>query len=116
MAQLNNTEYVFVYGTLQSNYDNKYAVLLRSQATIITKAYCFGSVVQIDWYTGLLLNNSTNRVPGELYAIPPNSTILETLDIYENTAEGEYTRKKIDVFVENHMYKAWAYVYNQNGE
>lgn len=117
MALLNNQEYLFVYGTLQSTYTNEYAVQLRTQATYISRAFCFGTVIQIDWYPGLIVStNSEQKVFGELYALPANNSLLHILDEYENTADQEFLRTQIQVFTEHEEFSAWAYVYNKKIE
>ncbi|HON53643.1 MAG TPA: gamma-glutamylcyclotransferase [Bacteroidales bacterium] len=112
MGLLNDTPYIFVYGTLQSAYNNEYAMLLRAHATFIDTAYCFGELVHIDWYLGLLIHTGNKQqIFGELYTIT-NKTILNELDEYENIDQGEYIRQIITVFTQHAEYKAWSYIYN----
>lgn len=114
MDRWNNQELLFVYGTLQSHYDNEFAVQLRTQSTFISQAYCLGTIIQIDWYPGLILGTNTDqRVYGELYALPANDSLLTILDEYENTADQEFFRTHIQVFTDTAEYTAWAYVYNR---
>jgi gamma-glutamylcyclotransferase (GGCT)/AIG2-like uncharacterized protein YtfP len=111
---MNNTEYIFVYGSLMSNHTNKYAKFLRKNSAFISNAFCFGYLKQIDWYSGLILSNKTTEiVHGELYSFTPNQAFFKTLDTYEDIDSGEYIRKKIIVYTNNIEYECWTYIYNK---
>lgn len=111
---MNTIEYLFVYGSLQSNYSNKYAKHLRKNSIFISKAYCLGILKQIDWYTGLILsNNPEHKVQGELYSFKPEEHFFKILDSYEDIESGEYIREKIIVYANNIEYISWAYIYNK---
>ena len=111
---MNTIEYLFVYGSLQSKYANKYAKYLRKNSIFISNAYCLGILKQIDWYTGLILtNNSEQKVQGELYSFIPNEHFFKILDTYEDIDSGEYIREKIIVYADDIEYLSWAYIYNK---
>lgn len=83
---------LFVYGTLRSEFDNRYARLLRKQATLLGRASVAGAIYRISHYPGYRAE-PVGEVHGELYELHDPAT-LETLDDYEGS---EFERVKIDV-------------------
>jgi gamma-glutamylcyclotransferase (GGCT)/AIG2-like uncharacterized protein YtfP len=81
---------LFVYGTLRSEFDNRYARLLRNQATLIGRATVPGSIYRIGHYPGYR-TEPAGEVHGELYELHHAAT-LKTLDDYEGS---EFERVKI---------------------
>ena len=73
---------LFVYGTLRSPFNNRYARLLRSQATFIGPATVSGSIYRVGSYPGWK-PNPVGEVHGELYELKKPKEILNALDEYE---------------------------------
>ena len=91
---------LFVYGTLRSEFDNRYARLLRKQATLVGRATVPGAIYRISHYPGYRAE-PRGEVHGELYELH-DATTLETLDDYEGS---EFQRVMILVNGE----AAWIY-------
>jgi gamma-glutamylcyclotransferase (GGCT)/AIG2-like uncharacterized protein YtfP len=88
---------LFVYGTLRSEFDNRYALLLRARAELVGKAVVPGSIYKIAHYPGYR-PEPAGVVQGEVYRV--DSELLGVLDEYEGS---EYER----VIVEG----MWIYQY-----
>jgi len=102
---------VFVYGTLRKN--EYYHEYLNGAELVADQAYVCGEL----WDTGLgypaLVLGGQGRVYGELYRINPD--ILQRLDELEDyhgpDRPNEYERVELDVYTDQHIYSAFAYVY-----
>src|SRR5579863_3560268 len=92
---------LFVYGTLRSEFDNKYARLLRSQAKLVGPATVPGSIYRVSHYPAYR-PEPAGEVRGELYRLTDPETTLKALDEYE----GEDFER---VVVNN----AWIYQYKK---
>ncbi|WP_200762135.1 gamma-glutamylcyclotransferase family protein [Nitrosophilus alvini] len=117
---MQKSEYIFVYGTLKSEYKNYYAKKLRSFAKFVTKGSIKGKIVQISWYPGLLPSvYQKDKVVGEIYKIEKAKKLLKLLDKYEeaskyNIRKYEYRRVKARVLGFNgKVYSSWVYFYNK---
>ncbi len=95
---------LFVYGTLRSEFDNRYARLLRKQATLVGRATVAGSIYRVSHYPGYR-TEPAGEVQGELYELQDAAT-LETLDDYEGS---EFERVKIEV----NGAAAWIYRFKE---
>jgi len=73
---------LFVYGTLRSEFDNRYARLLRSQAELVGRATVPGSICRVNHYPAFR-PASAGEVHGELYRLNDPETTLRALDEYE---------------------------------
>jgi gamma-glutamylcyclotransferase (GGCT)/AIG2-like uncharacterized protein YtfP len=73
---------LFVYGTLRSEFNNKYARLLRSQAELIGPAIVPGSIHRVRHYPAYK-SEPVGEVHGELYRLTDPETTLKALDEYE---------------------------------
>jgi gamma-glutamylcyclotransferase (GGCT)/AIG2-like uncharacterized protein YtfP len=73
---------LFVYGTLRSEFNNKYARLLRSQAALIGPATVPGSIFRVSHYPAYK-PQPAGEVHGELYRLTDPETTLKALDEYE---------------------------------
>ena len=73
---------LFVYGTLRSEFNNKYARLLRSQAELIGPATVPGSIYRVSHYPAYR-PEPRGEVHGELYRLTDPETTLKALDEYE---------------------------------
>ncbi len=117
MNNINTSDFLFVYGLLQSNFNNPYADLLKNNAANLGKGYCFGRLYEIDGYPGLIIDeDSKDQVYGTIYQIK-NQAIFSQLDLFEGIGERfskpyQYMRIQIKCYQEMQDFSAWAYVYN----
>ncbi|NPA50000.1 MAG: gamma-glutamylcyclotransferase [Epsilonproteobacteria bacterium] len=108
-------EYIFVYGTLRSCFDNFYRKKLLRYATFIGEGEVDGRLYKVSWYPALI--EEEGRVKGEVYKIK-SASLLKFLDYYEgfkksNPKASLYIRKLKDVYMNGETIKAWVYVYNK---
>ena len=99
-----NTQNIFVYGLLQSNYDNEAAKMLRKHAALIGPARIPGTIFDFGNYPAAIFEkNMKGIVSGELYYIHGDSKqLLKFLmnskesalmrNIHLNTREVLYSR------------------------
>lgn len=80
---------VFVYGTLRRGGSNHFRM---EEADFVASATVRGRLYRIDWYPGLLLDDSGDDVIGELYQV--SAEIMESLDAFEGP---EYRRVMTEV-------------------
>jgi gamma-glutamylcyclotransferase (GGCT)/AIG2-like uncharacterized protein YtfP len=73
---------LFVYGTLRSEFNNRYARLLRSQAELVGRATVPGSIYRVSHYPAFR-PEPIGEVYGELYRLKDPETTLKALDEYE---------------------------------
>jgi gamma-glutamylcyclotransferase (GGCT)/AIG2-like uncharacterized protein YtfP len=92
---------LFVYGTLRSEFDNRYARLLRKQATLVGKGTVPGSIYRVDHYPAYR-PGPAGEVHGELYRLAEPEATFKVLDEYEGS---EFER----VMVKD----AWIYQYKE---
>jgi gamma-glutamylcyclotransferase (GGCT)/AIG2-like uncharacterized protein YtfP len=99
-----NKHLIFVYGTLRQGG-------LRAMPTIfpgakfLGQANVSGSLYDLGAYPGLLLDDSTSSVIGEVYEIDDEA--LKQLDEIE--ASSSYWRKQVEVSLDNHSMRCWVY-------
>ncbi len=111
-----NSTLLFVYGTLMSGYENRYARLLRESSTFVGTAWSRGELKRVSWYPGMIRRVTTmQKVYGELYIIN-DLRILKELDNYEeaskfNIKKYEFRRMKISVRIADCWVSSWAYIY-----
>jgi gamma-glutamylcyclotransferase (GGCT)/AIG2-like uncharacterized protein YtfP len=97
-------EFLFVYGTLRSEFENAAARKLRSEAHLIGPATVRGSIFRIRHYPGFL-PDPDGIVTGELYRLADPPRTLAALDRYEGS---EYSRAPIALGSGG---AAWIYLY-----
>jgi gamma-glutamylcyclotransferase (GGCT)/AIG2-like uncharacterized protein YtfP len=73
---------LFVYGTLRSEFNNRYARLLRSEAELVGRATVPGSIYRVTHYPAFR-PGPKGAVHGELYRLNDPETTLKALDEYE---------------------------------
>ena len=83
---------LFVYGTLRSEFENRYAKLLRSRAELVGPAVVAGSIYRIADYPGYR-PQPAGSVYGELYRIADPEATFRILDEYEGP---EYERVRLE--------------------
>jgi gamma-glutamylcyclotransferase (GGCT)/AIG2-like uncharacterized protein YtfP len=73
---------LFVYGTLRSEFDNRYARRLRKEATFLCRATVPGLIYRVAHYPAFR-PGSGGDVQGELYRLNTPEITLAVLDEYE---------------------------------
>ena len=73
---------LFVYGTLRSEFDNRYACQLRAEATFVRRAKVPGSIYRVEHYPAFR-PQPEREVQGELYRLHTPEVTLAVLDEYE---------------------------------
>ncbi len=101
---------VFVYGTLRRGGSNHFRM---AGAAFISPGSITGSMYRIDWYPGLVLDESGSEIQGEVYSVGPEQ--LSALDIFEGLSAGEiqgseYRRVETTVVCKNSQtLSAWVW-------
>ncbi len=73
---------IFVYGTLRSEFNNRYARLLRKDATLVGRATVRGSIYRVRHFPAFR-PEPDGEVQGELYRLLSPVETLKALDDYE---------------------------------
>jgi gamma-glutamylcyclotransferase (GGCT)/AIG2-like uncharacterized protein YtfP len=106
---LSSQPYLFVYGTLKSNFSNRYARQLRREAKFIGPARMRGRLYRIRRYPGMRPpRDSADLVTGELYRLRQPARTLAVLDAWEANYRRELRRARLD---SGRAFQAWVYVY-----
>ena len=112
---------IFVYGTLRRDFGNESNILER-EGSFAGECFVRGRLFGLGPYSGLVLSESPDEtVRGDLFNIPPDKSaaVLDLLDRYEGCAPSdpqphEYKRDLVNAFTKNGAsVKAWAYVLNR---
>lgn len=77
-------ENVFVYGTLRRGGSNHFRL---AGAEFISIGTVRGRLYRIDWYPGLVLDETGDEIHGDVYAV--DAELLAALDIFEGLSAGE---------------------------
>lgn len=105
---------LFVYGTLRSEFNNRYARLLRKEGTLVGRAVVRGSIYRVRHFPGFR-PEPDGEVQGELYRLLDPAATLAALDGYEGV-EFERVLVKADTSVgpagtSACATAAWIYLY-----
>ena len=101
---------VFVYGTLRKGGSNHFRM---AGAEFVTAGTIRGRMYRIDWYPGLVLDDSGDEVQGEVYAV--DAELLAALDVFEGLSAGEiegseYRRARATVVArDSRILEAWVW-------
>ena len=92
---------VFVYGTLRRGGSNHFRL---AGAELISCGTIIGRMYHIDWYPGLILDDSGDEIYGEIYSV--EHELLTSLDAFEGFSAGEiqgseYRRVQTTVMQQN---------------
>lgn len=106
---------LFVYGSLRSGAKHPMYEVLREHGTPAGPARVRGRLYVVDWYPGLVLDESAGWVVGELWS-DIDDAAWPVLDFYEGcSAEDpqphEYVRRMATVDAEGGSRRAWIYDY-----
>lgn len=103
-------DFLFVYGTLRSSFDNPHARLLREGAELLGPATVGGTIYRIAHYPAFL-PGATGTVFGELYRIDDGAALFAALDEYEGP---QFPR--VRVTAQHHGAATNAWIYRLKGE
>lgn len=91
---------VFVYGTLRRGASNHFRM---AGAKFVCAGSIVGKLYQIDWFPGLILDETGDPIRGEVFEA--DRGLLEALDKFEGVSadesQSEYRRVTTTVFPEN---------------
>ena len=101
---------LFVYGTLKTSFENRWAKMLRSAGALMGPARLRGRVYRIAHYPGLKRCTAGNLwVLGELFCLHNPQKILQALDQYEGE---HFSRVRAIAYLEGGARRAcWTYEY-----
>jgi gamma-glutamylcyclotransferase (GGCT)/AIG2-like uncharacterized protein YtfP len=100
-----NKHLVFVYGTLRRGGAGAMSIRF-PQAKFIAEAKVSGSLYDLGAYPGLLLNESSSLVIGEVYEV--DDELLNELDAFE--AASCYRRQQVEISLGSDRRVCWLYV------
>ncbi|HEY2842273.1 MAG TPA: gamma-glutamylcyclotransferase family protein [Bryobacteraceae bacterium] len=102
---------LFVYGTLKSNFRNRFARRLRQEARLLGCATMPGRLYRVRWYPGMRPPQGLeDTVSGELYRLFQPAKTLTALDEYEEHYRRELRRVTLQT---GQSFPAWVYIYGQ---
>lgn len=101
------THLIFIYGSLRRGSARAMSVKF-PQSKFIAEAQVNGSLHDLGAYPGLLLDNSSSLVTGEVYEVDDET--LSELDEFE--ASSDYWRQPVEIFVGAERIKGWTYAPN----
>ena len=123
---MTNPDYLLVYGTLRSPFDNPFAQFLRQHGQMTGEATFPGVLLNIESPGALAYPGATYQpraataVVGTIYDIGLHKgSILNYLDAYEGVGEAfdrpnEYVRTVIPVHRNGTIIHCWVYLYNHS--
>ncbi|HUH73812.1 MAG TPA: gamma-glutamylcyclotransferase family protein [Chitinophagales bacterium] len=110
-------QYIFAYGTLRLNTNQKMAAKLSAACKLISLGYITeAKLYKIDWFPALVHDGTEEDIViGDIFKIEDDELLLE-LDEYEGFGVGappyEYRREKVKVYTDQETYDCWVYWYN----
>ncbi|MGR8978954.1 MAG: gamma-glutamylcyclotransferase family protein [Gammaproteobacteria bacterium] len=121
MGALNNTDFIFVYGTLRSLGKNPMSRVLAGNARFMGEAFFPGRLYRVKHYPGAVPSDDPEEiVQGEVFFLPNKRKLLSILDRYEACSPNfpkptEFVRTIQAVYLENgRCVSAWIYIYNHS--
>jgi gamma-glutamylcyclotransferase (GGCT)/AIG2-like uncharacterized protein YtfP len=102
---------LFVYGTLQSGFENRFARLLHSNSESLGPAKIRGRLYRISWHPGLKrCNRPQEWVLGEVFRLRNPRKTLRALDTYEGE---DFRRVRTRAYLETNarVEACWVYEY-----
>lgn len=109
---MNNTNYLFVYGTLRNDYDLKLKNQVSKDMEYVGRAKVGASLYDLGRYPGAIKekSNNNNEVVGDVFLVNDPVRIFKILDKYEGET---FSRKKDQVKLRSgKLVNAWVYWYN----
>jgi len=115
------SDYLFVYGTLLPSEAEMDMASIVQQIRRLGQAYVRGRLYDLGEYPGAILDEaSETKIAGELFELPPDSSVLAMLDSYEgyeltDPAGSLFIRVKSPVQLsDGREIESWVYVYNRD--
>ncbi|HZR84158.1 MAG TPA: gamma-glutamylcyclotransferase family protein [Candidatus Binatia bacterium] len=111
--------HLFVYGTLRAGSRGGPAKLLSERAVRIGLARVRGALYRVGAYPGLVLGSASDsdRVQGDVFALPDDPSLLAALDRYEGCGPDDprphaYERVRADAELDDgRRVSAWTYAW-----
>lgn len=121
---MQESEYLFVYGTLLKKANHMMSSYLEQNATFQGKGYIHGRLYEVMHYPGAVLSQSPDeKIRGEYHLLHDAQEALLELDEYEECVKGfpepfEFKRERVQIYTKNQKQpvKGWAYLYNLETE
>ncbi|MEW6380015.1 MAG: gamma-glutamylcyclotransferase family protein [bacterium] len=117
---MDETEYLFVYGTLRKCRNHRLHSVLVQHADFIGTGTLRGRLYRVGEYPGAVPSTSVSDIiQGELYALRDRDCAFRVLDEYEGCGPDdpqptEFRRERAAIFLENGQeVSAWVYWYNR---
>jgi gamma-glutamylcyclotransferase (GGCT)/AIG2-like uncharacterized protein YtfP len=114
-------DYLFTYGTLQPGRAPKDIAPLVQKLQIAGRGYVQGTLYDFGHYPGAVLGGeSTSRIWGTIYKLPPDPHLLAKLDEYEDYSPqspqtSQFIRELHPVhWDDERTTPCWVYVLNEN--
>lgn len=114
MSFTDNSDYIFVYGTLRKCFRGEIQTYFQKNTEFIDYALFQGKLYEISGYPGVVPSPfPEDLVIGEVYKIQANlENFFEILDEYEGE---EYNRTQVDVILKkNSFLRVWIYLYKNS--
>ena len=109
---MSSRPYLFVYGTLKSGFENRYAQQLRREAILLGRARMPGRLYRVSSYPGMRPpRDPKDLITGELYELHQPSKMLLALDEWEEGYDRELHPAKLE---NSQEFPSWVYVYRQS--
>jgi gamma-glutamylcyclotransferase (GGCT)/AIG2-like uncharacterized protein YtfP len=105
-------QFLFVYGTLKSDFENRHARLLRSESVLVDRGRVRGRLYELGRYPALrLAPGHEDWVLGEVYRLRSPERVLPILDAYEGR---QYRRVKLPcLLASGSRVPVWVYLYGR---
>ncbi len=114
-------EYLFVYGTLMNEFAPTEVAETMTRLKYLGDGFVYGRLYDLGEYPGAILGKKTeSKIFGRVYQLPPDSSILQKLDDYEEFSPHQsspnlFVRKKtLIVLKDGRRIRGWIYEYNRN--
>ncbi len=102
------SHYLFVYGTLKSDFDRRASRYLHSKSRLLGEGEIRGVLYDLGSYPALVLDASAGNVWGEVFEIANFEEVIQVLDRYEGE---EYRRVLTSIVVDQSSLDCWVYEY-----
>jgi gamma-glutamylcyclotransferase (GGCT)/AIG2-like uncharacterized protein YtfP len=104
-------DYLFVYGTLLSHFDNEVLRSLKPYMQLVGAGQLKGQLYDLGEYPGYVEEPAgSDTVKGEVYQILNTELVFTILDEFEDY---EYSRKEKSVWLADKNITCWVYVFIQ---
>jgi len=115
-----NSEYIFVYGTLRRDLQNPINELLRGYVRFVGRGKFRGVLYDLGEYPGAIYSeNPSDYVFGEVYAFDDKEYVFRVLDDFEDYSPDDcqqslYYREKTRIILDDgNELTCWIYIYNR---